>query len=192
MINVIWLFLIVSGISYGLVSGNGALINEEIVASVNSGIELIFNMLPVLILWMGVMRLAQESGLLDKFAKAICPVLHKLFPTLDKNSKALGYIASNIAANMMGLGSAATPFGLKAMQELEKENPKKGEATEAMITFLILNTAGVTIIPTTVIALRMAHGSMNATGIILPSLLATSVASIAGLTLDYIIRRRRK
>ena len=138
MINVIWLFLIVSGISYGLVSGNGALINEEIVASVNSGIELIFNMLPVLILWMGVMQLAQKSGLLDKFAKAICPVLHKLFPTLDKNSKALGYIASNIAANMMGLGSAATPFGLKAMQELEKENPKKGEATEAMITFLIL------------------------------------------------------
>ena len=130
MINVIWLFLIVSGISYGLVSGNVALINEEIVASVNSGIELIFNMLPVLILWMGVMRLAQESGLLDKFAKTICPVLHKLFPTLDKNSKALGYIASNIAANMMGLGSAATPFGLKAMQELEKENPKKGEATD--------------------------------------------------------------
>ena len=192
MINVIWLFLIVSGIFYGLVSGNGALINEEIVASVNSGIELIFNMLPVLILWMGVMQLAQKSGLLDKFAKAICPVLHKLFPTLDKNSKALGYIASNIAANMMGLGSAATPFGLKAMQELEKENPKKGEATEAMITFLILNTAGVTIIPTTVIALRMAHGSMNATGIILPSLLATLVAYIAGLTLDYIIRRRRK
>ena len=192
MINVIWLFLIVSGISYGLVSGNGALINEEIVASVNSGIKLIFNMLPVLILWMGVMRLAQKSGILDKFAKAICPVLHKLFPTLDKNSKALGYIASNIAANMMGLGSAATPFGLKAMQELEKENPKKGEATEAMITFLILNTAGVTIIPTTVIALRMAHGSMNDTGIILPSLLATLVASIAGLTLDYIIRRRRK
>ena len=192
MINVIWLFLIVSGISYGLVSGNGALINEEIVASVNSGIELIFNMLPVLILWMGVMQLAQKSGLLDKFAKAICPVLHKLFPTLDKNSKALGYITSNIAANMMGLGSAATPFGLKAMQELEKENPKKGEATEAMITFLILNTAGVTIIPTTVIALRMAHGSMNATGITLPSLLATLVASIAGLTLDYIIRRRRK
>ena len=143
MINVIWLFLIVSGISYGLVSGNGALINEEIVASVNSGIELIFNMLPVLILWMGVMRLAQESGLLDKFAKAICPVLHNLFPTLDNNSKAL-------------------------------------------------NTAGVTIIPTTVIALRMAHGSMNATGIILPSLLATLVASIAGLTLDYIIRSRRK
>ena len=192
MINVIWLFLIVSGIFYGLVSGNGALINEEIVASVNSGIELIFNMLPVLILWMGVMQLAQKSGLLDKFAKAICPVLHKLFPTLDKNSKALGYIASNIAANMMGLGSAATPFGLKAMQELEKENPKKGEATEAMITFLILNTAGVTIIPTTVIALRMAHGSMDATGIILPSLLATLAASIAGLTLDYIIRRRRK
>ena len=93
---------------------------------------------------------------------------------------------------MLGLGSAATPFGLKAMDELQKDNPRKDTATEAMITFLILNTGGVTLIPTTVIALRIMHGSANPTEIIITSILATSVSSISGLILDYIIRRRNQ
>ena len=93
---------------------------------------------------------------------------------------------------MLGLGSAATPFGLKAMEELQKDNPKKSEATEAMITFLVLNTGGVTLIPTTVIALRMMYGSANPTEIIITSILATTVSSVSGLILDYLIRRRKK
>jgi len=93
---------------------------------------------------------------------------------------------------MLGLGSAATPFGLKAMEEMQKENKKKDTATEAMITFLVLNTGGVTLIPTTVIAIRIMHGSANPTEIIITSILATSVSSISGLLLDYIIRRRNK
>ena len=95
-------------------------------------------------------------------------------------------------ANMLGLGSAATPFGLKAMDELQKDNPHKDTATEAMITFLVLNTGGVTLIPTTVIALRIMHGSINPTEIIITSILATAVSSISGLLLDYFIRRRNR
>ena len=105
---------------------------------------------------------------------------------------ALGFIASNIAANMMGLGSAATPFGLKAMSELQKINDKKDTASVAMITFLVLNTAGVTIVPTTVLALRIAHGSANPSEIILPGVIATFCSSIGGLLLDYYIRKRSR
>ena len=103
-----------------------------------------------------------------------------------------GYIASNIAVNMMGLGSAATPFGLKAMKEMQDINPDKSRASDAMITFLVLNTSGVTIIPTTVISLRMLNHSANPTEIILPAILATLCASIGGLTLDYLIRRKNR
>jgi Uncharacterized membrane protein, required for spore maturation in B.subtilis. len=120
------------------------------------------------------------------------PLLSKLFPSIPKDNKAIGYIASNIAANMMGLGSAATPFGLKAMKELQKINDKKDTASTSMITFLVLNTAGVTIVPTTVLALRIANNSSNPSEIIIPGVIATLCSSIAGLTLDYIIRRRQK
>lgn len=192
MVNVIWLFLISLGIGFSLVTGKMDIINAEVISSANNGIEMVFRMMPLLILWMGIMQIALKSGLLDLFAKVISPFLGKIFPSLESNDPALGYIASNIAANMIGLGSAATPFGLKAMAEMQKKNIKKDEATEAMITFLVLNTSGVTIIPTTVIALRMAHNSANPSEIIITSLLATIMSSTAGLLMDYGIRKRKK
>lgn len=191
MINFIWLFLISSSIIYSFFTGSIDLVNKEIIDSVKSGIDLVLQMAPVIILWMGIMNLANKSGLLDLFAKLIRPLLSKLFPDLDKDDKSLGYIASNVACNMLGLGSAATPFGLKAMEELQKSNKKKDEASKSMITFLVLNTAGVTIIPTSVIALRQAFLSVNPTIIILPSIIATFIASLCGLTLDYFIRRNK-
>lgn len=192
MVSLIWLFLIGSGIIYSFFIGNMAFINNEILNSAEEAINLVLTMIPVLLLWMGVMNIADKSGLLDLFAKLLSPFLSKLFTSLKKDSKALGYVASNIACNVLGLGSVATPFGLKAMQEMQKENPKKDEASEAMITFLVLNTAGVTIIPTTVIALRNSYGSISSTAIIIPSIIGTAISSIAGLTLDYIIRSRKK
>ena len=192
MVSLIWLFLIGSGIIYSFFTGNMAFINNEILNSAEEAINLVLTMIPVLLLWMGVMNIADKSGLLDLFAKLLSPFLSKLFTSLKKDSKALGYVASNIACNVLGLGSVATPFGLKAMQEMQKENPKKDEASEAMITFLVLNTAGVTIIPTTVIALRNSYGSISSTGIIIPSIIGTAISSIAGLTLDYIIRSGKK
>ena len=192
MINLIWVFLCGSAIIYSLLTGNVEFINKEILNAVYSGLKLCLDMAPIIILWMGIMSLASSSGLLEKFGKLIRPFLCKLFPSLNKNSKSLDYIASNIACNMLGMGSAATPFGLKAMASMQEENKNKDTASPAMITFLVLNTAGVTLIPTTTIALRMSHGSLNPTCIILPSIIATTVSSICGLTLDYIIRKKNK
>lgn len=128
---------------------------------------------------------------MDKFSSFLQPILSRIFPTIPRNHQALGYISSNIAANMLGLGSAATPFGLKAMGELQKINNQKDRASEAMITFLVLNTAGVTLIPTMIIALRLGFGSANPTEIIAPAVLSTMCSSIAAVTIDYFIRRKK-
>lgn len=192
MVNIIWAILIFIAIIYAFLTGNIDTINNGILTHATSGFNLILEMMPLIVLWTGIMKIAEESGLLNIFSRLLNPLLSKLFPSLNKDHKALGYIASNIAANMLGLGSAATPFGLKAMEELERDNPKKDTATEAMITFLVLNTGGVTLIPTTVIALRIMHGSINPTEIIITSILATTVSSVSGLLLDYAIRRRNR
>ena len=182
MINKIWLLLISVGIGYSFVNSSVNM-GDVILNSSTSAYELIISIGPLIV------NIASESGLLAKFSNLLKPLLRKIMPSV-KGEKALEYISSNIAANMLGLGSVATPAGLKAMKELNEENKEPGVASEGMITFLILNTSGVTVIPMTVIALRVAYGSINATGIILPSLIATSVSTICGLTLDYFIRRR--
>ena len=192
MVSYIWFFLIIIGIGFSLATGRLDIINDSILTNGGKALDLMVSILPIIVLWTGIMKIAEEAGLLRKFARLVEPVLSRLFPSVPKDNPALGFIASNIAANMMGLGSAATPFGLKAMDELQKDNPKKDTATEAMITFLVLNTGGVTLIPTTVIALRIMHGSVNPTEIIITSILATAVSSISGLLLDYFIRRRNR
>lgn len=190
MVSYIWLFLILIGIGFSAVTGNLNTINDSILTNGTKALDLMLSILPIIVLWTGIMKIAEASGLLRKFAKLMEPILSRLFPNVPKDNPALGFIASNIAANMMGLGSAATPFGLKAMSELQKINDKKDTASVAMITFLVLNTAGVTIVPTTVLALRIATGSNNPSEIILPGVIATFCSSIGGLLLDYFIRRR--
>lgn len=190
MVNYIWGIFIIIGIIYSFFTGNINVINNEIISSGNDTINLILNLLPLLIIWMGLMQIAEKSGLINKIAKLMTPILSKLFPSIPKNHEALGYIASNIAVNMAGLGSAATPFGLKAMEKLQELNKDKKRATTPMITFLVLNTAGVTIVPTTIIALRNASGSINPTSVLPTCIIATTISSLAGLTLDYIIRRK--
>jgi len=192
MVGYIWAFLIGIGIIYSLLSGNINVINESILSNANDALKLILDLLPIIVLWTGILKIAEVSGLLDRFANFLNPLLRRLFPDVPKDNKALGYISSNIAANMLGLGSAATPAGLKAMNELQKINPNKDTASTPMITFLVLNTAGVTLIPTTILALRVAYKSSSPGEIILPAILATACSSIAGLTLDYFIRKRKK
>src|SRR5574344_1029568 len=113
MVEYIWAFLIIIGIIFSFLSGNIDVINKTILGSASKGFELLMTIIPIVILWTGIMRIAEESGLLKKFANFMAPLLNRLFPSVPKNNPALGYIASNIAANMLGLGSAATPFGLK-------------------------------------------------------------------------------
>ncbi len=192
MINKLWAIFIIGGVIFTIITGNYGSLNNIIFNSASDGFNLVLDLIPVLVLWSGIMKIAEKSGLLEVIAKLFKPILSRLFPSIKNNNKALGYITSNIAANALGLGSAATPFGLKAMEEMQKDNIKKDTATEAMITFLILNTSGVTIIPTTVIGLRLMAGSINPEEIIITGLIATIISSTAGLLLDYVIRRKNK
>ena len=192
MISLLWTFLIIIGILYSLITGNIEVINNSILTNAGKALELILSLLPTIVLWSGIMKIAEDAGVLTKFASFLKPILSKLFPSVPSNHPSLGYIASNIAANMLGLGSAATPFGLRAMSELQKINSKKDTASNAMITFLVLNTAGVTIIPTTIIALRLAYGSSSPTAIIAPAVISTSCSCISAIVIDYFIRRGKK
>lgn len=190
MVNIIWALFIIIGIIYSLISGNFNVINNEILVSGKSALNLLLGMLPLLVIWMGLMKVAEEAGIISSISKMMSPILKKIFPSVPDNDPSLGFIASNIAANMAGLGSAATPFGLKAMESLQKLNKDKKVASEAMITFLVLNTSGVTIVPTTIISLRLLYGSVNPSVVLPFCIIATTCSTIGGLTIDYLIRRK--
>lgn len=192
MVSIIWGLLLLAGIFFSFVSGNIGLVNDEVLSSSAQALEMFLNMLPVIVLWMGLMQIASDSGLLSKIAYKFSFILRRLFPTVPDGHESLGLIASNIIVNMVGLGGAATPFGLKAMEKLQELNDKKDTATPAMITFLVLNTSGVTLIPTSIISLRAMYGSANPSEIISTALLATLCSTVAGLTLDYLIRRKNR
>lgn len=191
MLNGLWAFLIICSIAYTVLVGNMSSLNTMILEGLQSGFQLIGSMAPILLLWMGLMQIASSSKLLEKIARYLTPLLAHLFPSLSKTSKSLEYIASNVACNLFGLGSAATPFGLKAMQELQKENESKEEATDAMITFIVLNTSGVTLVPTTLMAIRTSFGANTPPALIGCMLMATTISTIAGLSLDRWIRRKK-
>lgn len=191
MINKIWAFFIISGSLCCIVTGKVEVLNSEILSSAKNSLDMIFQMFPVMALWLGIMNIAKVSGLLAKFADAISPLLRKLFPEIPKGHESLSYIASNIVVNMAGLGSAATPFGLKAMKSLQELNPKKDIASRSMITFLVLNTSGVTLIPTTIISLRMMYHSSDPTGVVFACILATTFSTVGGLVIDRLIARRK-
>lgn len=191
MINKIWGFFIVLGSIFCLCTGKVDLLNQEILGSAKNSLDMIVKIFPVMALWLGIMNIAKVSGLLKKISNVFAPLLGKLFPEIPKGHESLSLIASNIVANMCGLGNAATPFGLKAMKSLQELNKKKDTASRSMITFLVLNTSGVTIIPTTIISLRMMYGSANPTEIVSACILATALSTIGGLIIDRILARRR-
>ena len=190
MVNIIWCIFIIIGLIGSILAGKLNILNEVILNSTKESLDMIIKIFPVMALWLGIMNIASKSGLLKKISIKISPILHFLFPDLDKNDETFGFIASNIVANFFGLGNAATPFGIKTMESLQKKNPNKNEATRSMITFLVINTSGLTAIPTTIIALRMFHGSSNPTEIVLACFLATTFSTICALVIDRIFARR--
>ena len=191
MVNTIWLLLIIIGIIYAFLTGNLDKINTTIIDSTKVSLDMLLRIFPILALWMGFTEIAEKSNLLDKFSKLISPILGKLFPDIPKNHPAISYIASNVIANIFGLGSAATPFGLKAMDSLQELNSKKDTATRS-ITFLVLNTSGLTIVPTTIISLRLMYGSLEPTKIVGACLISTIFATVGGLVVDKMLARRYK
>jgi spore maturation protein A len=157
-----------------------------------TGVTVTFGLISILIFWMGVMKVAEEAGLLKQMARLLGPLARWLFPTVPKDHPAFGYILSNMTANLFGLGNAATPMGIRAMQELQKLNPDPKTATPAMCTLLALNTSSMTLIPTTIIAIRMNYNSANPAEIVGTTLLATFIATCSAILIDRWYQRREE
>lgn len=190
MINILWFFMIGIGIIVGLFNGRLEAITHAAMDSAQLAVEMCMGFIGIWALWLGLMNVAQKSGVIYYLSKLISPVLKILFPDVPKNHPAMGAMIMNMAANMMGLGNAATPLGLKAMEELQKLNDYKNRASNAMCTFLVINTSSIQLIPTTVIALRMSAGSNNPTEIIGTSLIATTVSTIIGILSVRLLEKR--
>lgn len=187
MVTIIFGVFLIVGIVYSFFNGNISVINDVLMESGNIAIDLVLKMVPLLCLWLGVMKIAERSGLMAKVSRVMSRVISPLFPELKKDGMAISYLGSNIVMNMLGLGNAATPFGLKAMNCIQEDNPNKDTATRSMITFLVMNTASVTLIPTTVISFRVMNGSNNPTEIVLACIIVTVLSCLFGLIMDRIL-----
>ena len=189
MINYIWFIMIFFGILVGVLTGNGQGISNVIIGSIDSTVTFIINLVGLMCFWCGVMKVAEKSGFTEKLAKIMKPLLKLIFKEAAKDEKALGAIVMNITANMMGLGNAATPFGIKAMEEMDRLNNEKGKASNDMALFLVLNAACIQLVPSTIISIRAAAGSANPGVIIFPAIISTSIAAGVGVICCKIMQK---
>lgn len=189
MINVIWFIILVFGIGFGLLTGRGDVVSKSVVSSAGSTVDFVIKLVGLMCIWCGVMKVAEKSGLTEKLAKLLRPVLKLVFKEAAKDEKAMGSIVMNLTANMMGLSNAATPFGIKAMEEMDRLNKEKGTASNDMALFLVLNAACIQLVPTTVLSIRAASGSQNPGEIIIPAIIATTVAAVMGIVFCKILQR---
>lgn len=184
MLNYLWAAMILIGIVYAMLTGNVSAVTNAAISSAGEAISLCITMAGVMALWMGLMEIATQSGIVGKMTEGLRPVLKFLFPRLPVEGKAMEYIATNMVANILGLGWACTPAGLKAMEELKKIEERKGNmhvASNEMCTFLIMNISSLQLIPVNMIAYRSQYGSVSPTAILGPALVATTVSAIAGV-----------
>ena len=191
MINYLFASFFIIGIVYSLITNNLTITNEMLL-SAKTSIELILSILPVICLWLGIMNIAKKSGLLEKLAKLLTPILKIIFPEIPNNSPCFSYIGTNIIMNMLGLGNAATPFGLKAFKEMQELNKEKDTASRSMITFLVMNTASVTIMPTTIISLRLLYKSISPESIIPYIIITSTLSCLIGLIIDRLFYMVKK
>ncbi len=192
MINIIWVAMTIIGIIFAIVNGTISDVNEAIFKGASEAVTICIALISVLIFWLGLMRIAQESGLLEKLSKLFRPLVSRLFPEVPVEHPAMGYMLSNMIANMFGLGNAATPMGIKAMEQLRELNGGKTSASRSMVTFLAINTASVTLVPTTVIAIRMTYESASPTEIVGPTLIVTVLSAFGAVLIDRFFYYRRK
>jgi len=194
MVNYVWVFMTVIGVVFALFNGTMEAVNKAVFDGAKEAVTLCIGLISVLVFWLGMMRIAEESGLLERLSRLFRPLVKILFPEVPPNHPAMGYILSNMISNMFGLGNAATPLGIKAMEELKKLNGGKTSASRSMVTFLAVNTASITIIPTTVIAIRINYHSVSPTEIVVPTIIATIISAIGAILIDryFYYRRSRK
>ena len=216
MLNFIWSFMIIIGIVYGAFTGRMAELSNAAIESAKDAVSLCITMLGIVSLWVGLMEIAKSCGLIEKLTKMLEPFIHFLFPKIPRGHKSLEYISLNTIANILGLGWAATPAGLKAMEELanlekERRNPeyitdlnrtsgleevsqkqKNRSASDEMCIFLILNISSLQLIPVNIIAYRSQYGSVNPTSIIVPAIIATSINTIVAILFCKIVTAKKK
>lgn len=195
MVNYIWIAFIVIGIVYAMINGTIDNVTEAIFTSANEAVTLTIGFISVFVFWLGMMRIAERTGFLQMIMLIIRPIILLLFPELPKDHPVIQYIISNIAANLFGLGNAATPLGIKAMKAMKTLHPSN-EASRSMITFLALNTSGLTIFPATVVALRIKYGAVDPLDIVIAALIATSISTVSAIFFDrlfyYLDERKRR
>jgi len=190
MLNYLWGAMILIGVVYGAITGKMPEITEAALNSSKDAVSLCITMIGVMSLWMGIMQIATSAGLIESISKKIQPFIYFMFPKIPKNHKAGEYITTNIIANFLGLGWAATPAGLKAMEELSDLNGHKSVASTEMCTFLILNISSIQLIPVNMIAYRSQYGSVNPAGIVGPAIVATFFSAMAGILFARVMGSR--
>lgn len=187
VLNYIWIAFFLIAFVFGAVQlcmGDTTILQKIVDSTFDTSktaFETSLGLTGVLALWLGIMKIGEKAGAVNVLARILSPVFTKLFPDIPKNHPAMGSIFMNIASNMLGLDNAATPTGLKAMQQMQELNPNKDTATNPMIMFLVMNTSGLTIIPTTILAFRSSYGAVQPTDVFIPILLATTVATLFGI-----------
>lgn len=189
MLNYLWGFMIVIGIIVGVLTGTIGEVSTGTLNSAKEAVTLCITMLGVMSLWTGIMQVAKSAGITEAFTKALRPIIRLLFPDLPKDHIVNEYIASNFIANILGLGWAATPMGLKAMVELKKLNNNSEIASCDMCTFLIINISSLQLIPVNIIAYRSQYGSVSPTEILGAALVATIISTIAGVIFSVVARK---
>jgi len=184
MLNYIWLGLVVCAVVIGGWNGQLKEVADKALEMANTAVVgIALALIGVMALWLGIMRLAERAGLVALLARALRPLMRRIFPEVPPEHPAMGSMLMNIAANMLGLGNAATPLGLRAMKDLESLNPRPGTATNAMCTFLAINTSGIQLIPVTAIAILAANKSTNPTAIVGTSIICTACAAVSGVAM---------
>ena len=194
MLNRIWLGMMTAGVVTAAFNGRIDAVTAEVLKAAESAVQVSFDLIGVMALWLGLMKIAENAGLTEGLARLLSPALKKLFPGIPEGHPAFGAIIMNLSANVLGLGNAATPFGMKAMQELQKLNGKD-TASDAMCTFLALNTSCITLLPATIIGVRVSFNSQAPAEITGPCIFATVCSTLAAVSLDAWFRRlsaRRK
>ena len=189
MLNYIWFGLMAIALVIAAFNGTAEAVSKAAVDSAKTAVEIAIGLVGIMTLWLGMMRIAEAAGLVALLGRALRPVLRWLFPEVPAEHPANGAIVMSIAANMLGLNNAATPLGIKAMEELQTLNEDKETASNPMVTFMALNTSGVQLIPTTMIGVLLAAGSVNPTAIIAPGLIATFAGTIAAVIAAKMLQR---
>ncbi|MED0938256.1 spore maturation protein [Bacillus cereus] len=191
MVNLVWVAMAVIGIVYAMINGTMEAINKAVFDGAKDAVTICIGLISVLVFWLGLMKIAEEAGLLKKLVTLFMPVVKRLFPEIPKDHPSMGFILSNMMANFFGLGNAATPLGIKAMEQLKELNGGKDSASRSMVTFLALNTSAITLIPTTVISIRMTYESANPTEIVGVTFIAQVLSMIGAIWIDRYFYRRR-